>query len=62
MSFLNLFLADLILRSYDLSGEELEQGIIGGGNGGRCDGLFLVVNDELILDRTPLEKTKKSCY
>ncbi|APH37750.1 AIPR family protein [Bacillus velezensis] len=58
--FFESFSADLILRPYDLSDEELEQGIIGGGNDGGCDGLFLFVNDELILDDTPLEKTKKN--
>lgn len=59
--FFESFSTDLILRSYDLSDEELEQEIIGGGKDGGCDGLFLFVNDELILDDTPLEKTK-SCY
>ncbi|MGM0860683.1 MAG: AIPR family protein [Bacillota bacterium] len=58
--FFESFSTGLILRSYDLSDEELEQGIIGGGNDGGCDGLFLFVNDELILDDTPLEKTKKN--
>jgi hypothetical protein len=58
--FFEYFSADLILKSYDLSDEELEKGILGNGNDGGCDGLFLFVNDELILDDTPLENIKKN--
>ncbi|MFC0272840.1 hypothetical protein ACFFIX_15515 [Metabacillus herbersteinensis] len=43
-----------------MSDEELEKGITGSGNDGGCDGLFLFVNDELILDDTPLENIKKN--
>lgn len=58
--YFEYFSADLILRTYDLSDEELEKGITGSGNDGGCDGLFLFVNDELILDDTPLENIKKN--
>lgn len=58
--YFEYFSADLILKSYDLSDEELEKGITGSGNDGGCDGLFLFVNDELILDDTPLENVKKN--
>lgn len=58
--FFEYFSANLILKSFDLSDEELEKGVIGSGNDGGCDGLFLFVNDELILDDTPLENIKKN--
>lgn len=58
--FFESFSANLILKSLDLSDEELEKGIVGNGNDGGCDGLFLFVNDELILEDTPLENIKRN--
>lgn len=58
--FFESFSANLILKSFDLSDEELEKGVVGKGNDGGCDGLFLFVNEELIWDDTPLENIKKN--
>ncbi|TRZ39323.1 abortive phage resistance protein (plasmid) [Niallia circulans] len=58
--FFEMFSASLILKTFDLSDEELEKGIVGSGNDGGCDGLFLFVNEELIMDDTPLENIKKN--
>jgi hypothetical protein len=58
--FFEVFSSNLILKSYDLSDEELEKGVVGKGNDGGCDGLFLFVNDELILEDTPLENIKRN--
>lgn len=57
--FFEYFSAEIILRQYDLSDEELEKGIVGKGNDGGCDSLFLFINDELVLEDTPLELIKK---
>lgn len=59
-TFFEFFSADLLLKQYDLSDEELEKGIIGSGNDGGCDGLYLFVNDELVVDDTPIENIKKN--
>ncbi|WP_144559691.1 AIPR family protein [Bacillus thuringiensis] len=58
--YFEIFSASLILKTFDLSDEELEKGIVGSGNDGGCDGLFLFVNEELIMDDTPLENIKKN--
>lgn len=58
--YFEVFSASLILKTFDLSDEELEKGIVGSGNDGGCDGLYLFVNEELIFDDTPLENIKKN--
>lgn len=58
--YFEVFSASLILKVFDLSDEELEKGMVGSGNDGGCDGLFLFINDELIFDDTPLENIKKN--
>lgn len=58
--FFENFSASLILKTLDLSDEELEKGIVGKGNDGGCDGLYLFVNEELVLDDTFLENIKKN--
>lgn len=59
-NYFESFSANLILKPFDLSDEELEKGISGNGNDGGCDGLYLFVNDELIMDDTPLDNIKKN--
>lgn len=59
-SYFESFSANLILKAFDLSDEELEKGIVGSGNDGGCDGLYLFVNEELIMDDTPLDNIKKN--
>lgn len=58
--YFEVFSASLILKTFDLSDEELEKGIVGSGNDGGCDGLYLFVNEEMIFDDTPLENIKKN--
>ncbi|WP_080871954.1 AIPR family protein [Oceanobacillus timonensis] len=58
--YFEVFSASLILKTFDLSDEELEKGIVGSGNDGGCDGLYLFVNEELIFDDTPLENIKRN--
>lgn len=43
-----LFSAQCVLRRYNLSDEELESGIVGGGDDGALDGIFTLLDDVLI--------------
>ena len=45
-----LFACEQILRSYELSIEELSSGIVGGGNDGGIDGAYAFVGEQLIAD------------
>lgn len=38
-----------ILKDYNLNDDEIDNGITGGGNDGGCDGLYLFLNDELLV-------------
>lgn len=58
--YFEIFSSSLILKTFDLSDEELEKGIVGTSNDGGCDGLYLFVNEELIFDDTPIENIKKN--
>lgn len=58
--YFETFSANLILKTFDLSDEEIEKGIVGSGNDGGCDGLYLFLNEELIFDDTSLENIKKN--
>ncbi len=54
------FTSQLIMRKYDLNDSEIEEGFTDGSLDGGCDGIFLLVNDDLIhLDTTDFEKYKK---
>lgn len=54
------FASQLIMRKYDLNDSEIEEGFTDGSLDGGCDGIFLLVNDDLIhLDSTDFEKYKK---
>lgn len=43
--FFEFFAAKHILKSEDLSDEEIENGILGGGNDGGCDAIYTLYND-----------------
>lgn len=47
-TFFEYFSAAQVLKNYGLSDEEIDNGIIGGGNDGGCDAMFLFLNDEII--------------
>lgn len=46
--FFEFFAANQVLKRYMLSNEELENGLIGGGNDGGCDAVYVLLNDEVI--------------
>ncbi len=47
-SFFEFFAASQVLKNYNLSDEEIENGIVGGGNDGGCDGIYIFLNDEIV--------------
>lgn len=47
-SYFEFFSASQVLKNYSLSDEEIENHVIGDGNDGGCDALFLFLNSELI--------------
>lgn len=46
--FFEFFVVNEVLKNYNLSYEEIEEGIIGGGSDGGIDGIYLFVDDELV--------------
>lgn len=48
-SYFEFFASSQILKDYDLSDEEVENGIVGAGNDGGCDAIYLFLNKNLVL-------------
>lgn len=46
--FFELFTAEQVLKDYDLSYDEIELGLVGGGRDGGIDGIYMLVNGELV--------------
>lgn len=46
--YFEFFAASQALKEYDLSDEEIESGLMGGGGDGGCDGAYLFYNDTLV--------------
>lgn len=60
--FFQFFVTQLLMKKFDLSDEEIEDGITDGGNDGGCDGIYIFVNDELIHeDDDVAEKYRRNC-
>lgn len=49
-AFFEFFSTSQVLKDKELSDEEINSGITGGGNDGGCDGIYLFVNNELITE------------
>ena len=47
-SYFEYFACSQVLKNYDLSDDELSDGILGGGNDGGCDGIYLFLNNYLV--------------
>jgi AIPR protein len=58
--FFELFVAEQVLKDMDLSYEELESGLVAGGNDGGIDGLYVFVNGELVQEDSDLTGYKKN--
>ncbi|MBK9169295.1 MAG: AIPR family protein [Bryobacterales bacterium] len=57
--YFELFLAEQLLKHYDLSYDEIEPGLVDGGGDGGIDGFFVFVNGELVREDTDLSGLKK---
>ena len=47
VEYFDIFAADQVLKDFDLSQDELESGVIGGGGDGGIDSFYLFVNNSL---------------
>jgi hypothetical protein len=57
--FFELFCCEQLLKDYDLSNDQLTEGIIDGGDDGGVDAFYTFVNEELLDDDTELEQFPK---
>ncbi len=46
------------LRDYNLSTEEVKAGIVGGGNNGAIDGIYVFLGDEQLAEDIPAAETR----
>ena len=58
--FFELFAASEILKDYSLSYDELASGLVGGGNDGGVDGLWVFVNGELVREDSSLDNLRSN--
>lgn len=58
-SYFEIFTAEQILKDFDLSYDEIIDGIIGGGGDGGIDSAYVFINGELVLEDTELYSLKK---
>lgn len=49
-AFFEFFSASHIMKNYDLSDEEIENGVLGSGNDGGCDAIYIVYNGNLMTE------------
>lgn len=57
--FFEIFVAEQVLKDYDLGYDEIESGIIGGGNDGGIDSIYVLVNGELAQEDFDISALKK---
>lgn len=57
--FFNLFACEQILKDFELSYDELNDGIVDGGNDGGIDAIYTFINGELLEEDTDYSKLKK---
>ena len=58
--FFELFTAEQVLKDFDLSYDEIEFGLVGGGADGGTDGIYLLVNGELVQEDPDYGHLKKN--
>src|SRR5450759_2751650 len=59
-TYFEIFSAEQILKDFDLSYDEIESGIIGGGGDGGIDGFHVFVNGELLQEDTDISELRKN--
>ena len=50
--YFEIFTAEQVLKDYDLSYDDIQSGIVGGGGDGGIDSIFLFVNEDLAREDT----------
>ncbi len=58
--YFEVFVAEQVLKDYDLSYDEIESGIVAGGGDGGIDGFYAFVNGELIQEDTDVTDLKRN--
>ncbi len=58
--FFEMFSAEQILKDFDLSYDEIESGLVGGSGDGGIDGIYLLVNGELVQEDPDYSNLKKN--
>lgn len=61
-SYFEIFTAEQILKDFDLSYDEIIDGIIGGSGDGGIDSSYVFINGELVLEDTELDVFKKDIF
>lgn len=61
-SYFEIFVAEQALKDFDLSYDEIINGITDGGGDGGIDSAYIFINGELILDDTEFSTLKKDIY
>lgn len=58
-NYFEIFVTEQVLKNYELSDDEIDAGITGGGNDGGIDGWFTFVGGQLLFEDTDLSAYKK---
>jgi hypothetical protein len=58
--YFELFSSDMVLKEYDLSDDEIQSGIVGGGLDGGIDGIFIFINGKLVTDADSFSYPKQN--
>ncbi|EKO39501.1 MAG: AIPR protein [Solidesulfovibrio magneticus str. Maddingley MBC34] len=58
--FFEIYVAEQVLKDFDLSDEELESGLVGNGGDGGIDGIYIFANGDLVQEDFDSEPLKKS--
>ena len=58
--FFELFTAEQVLKDFDLSYDEIDSGLVGGGGDGGIDGIYVLVNGELVQEDPDYGHLKKN--
>jgi hypothetical protein len=57
--FFEVFVAEQLLKQYDLSDEQINSGLVGGGDDGGLDGFYTFIDGQLIVEDSDLSVFKK---
>lgn len=57
--YFEYFVVDQVLKDYDLSAEEIEAGIVDGGNDGGLDAVYVFINSQLLAEDDDLSSLRK---